>query len=151
MSTATTPYDTATQAHAALIGLLEAGRIPEALDAAGFTAKASEAETTIVSVASTAPLANGQKTTLRWKYERDAEGTRVTRRPPAPGHDADFYATAQRVVKAAKLIAAVMSTESSLRPVDVSDGLLVSTAARIGIRPPSMQTCDLVRAMLAAT
>ncbi|MFJ2441955.1 MULTISPECIES: hypothetical protein [unclassified Streptomyces] len=91
------------------------------------------------------------KTVRTAKTVHPAERVRAVsplkRRPLPPGLPREWYETHNRRLKAMRLAIALLDAGVYL-PEKASNRRIRSTAARIGIHPPSNTTCRMVRALI---
>lgn len=69
------------------------------------------------------------------------------KRPLPAGRPREWYVSHNRQLKAMRLAIALLDS-GVYSPRHASDRTICSTAARIGVRPPSPTTCRLVRSLL---
>ncbi|MCQ4079505.1 hypothetical protein NGB36_02545 [Streptomyces sp. RB6PN25] len=73
--------------------------------------------------------------------------TPLQKKPLPPGRPREWYITHNRRLKAMRLAIALLDTGFH-RPEQAPNRTIRTTAARIGVHPPSDTTCHMVRAFM---
>ncbi|MGW5093052.1 hypothetical protein ACWEQU_20610 [Streptomyces nodosus] len=87
------------------------------------------------------------QSTARRSVPLDLPYAPVAKRPLPRGRERQWYVTHNRRLKAMRLAIALLDS-GVYTPRQARDETIRSTAARIGVHPPSDTTCRMVRALM---
>ncbi|MEU3251839.1 hypothetical protein [Streptomyces sp. NPDC006997] len=87
------------------------------------------------------------QSTARRPVQLDLPYAPVEKRPLPPGRPREWYVTHNRRLKAMRLAIALLDSGVYV-PNQARDEKIRSTAALIGVHPPSDTTCHMVRALI---